>query len=656
MTDAETREHRERIEAMRRIRNEDKAQRQHEASDRADRIWREAQPAPAEHEYLARKGIMSHGVRIHDGRLIVPLRDIAGTLHSLQLIATDGSKKFLTGGRVKECFYTIGKAGSADTLVIVEGYATAASVNETTGLPTVATFSAGNLLPVAQALRNRYPQARIVIVADNDVKTDGNPGVQAARAAADAVNGVVVIPNAIDGRATDANDLALAHGPDAVREIIDAALPTAPQVWQPPEPITPDEWTGARLTPDCIVENYLFADVGVLIAPGGTGKTTLTLYEATHIALGLPLYGLRVFRAGPVVILTAEDSREMLVARLRRITEALSLTPDQLDKVRSRVLISDVSGEGLRLTEMLDDVVRPSVFADTLADRLRDLAPVVVVIDPAVSFGVGESRVNDAEQGLIEAARRLRRALNCCIRYVHHSGKQNARDKTTDQYSGRGGSAFADGARMVHVLQPLDASAWHKATGTDLTPGDSGLILARPKISYCPPQGDILLQRFGYLFEQVEAAESDPMGDLQRDAETILAAVRELDRPTQNTLTAMNTGLSRDRTRAVIRCLLDDGRLEYRENTQRGGAQKYLAATAAVEPHTYRAPCESDASEETPENDPSCAAAYREEKTRAPTRGLSSPDPKVSGSPTRAPTAQLAHLDGESGESWEGEL
>jgi RecA-family ATPase len=93
---------------------------------------------------------------------------------------------------------------------------------------------------------------------------------------------------------------------------------------------------------------------------------------------------------------------------------------------------------------------------------------VLVTIDPSVSFGVGESGVNDPEQGLIEAGRRLRKTLNCRVRFIHHTGKQVARDQIKDQYAGRGGSAFADGARMVHVLQPLNAAEWHKAAGIEL--------------------------------------------------------------------------------------------------------------------------------------------------------------------------------------------
>lgn len=215
--------------------------------------------------------------------------------------------------------------------------------------------------------------------------------------------------------------------------------------WALPATITLDEWIAARPTPHCIVQDYLYADVGVLIAPGGVGKTTLILYEALHIILGKPLYGLRVRKTGPFVILTAEDSREMLVARVRELCAELGLTAAELEIVRTQLRISDVSGNGLKLTAVVADVVLPSMIVDEIIDACRELAPVMIVIDPTVSFGVGESRVNDAEQGLIEAARRVRRALNCCVRFVHHTGKQNARDGAVDQYAGRGGSAFADG-------------------------------------------------------------------------------------------------------------------------------------------------------------------------------------------------------------------
>src|SRR5690606_23795552 len=103
--------------------------------------------------------------------------------------------------------------------------------------------------------------------------------------------------------------------------------------------------------------------------------------------------------------------REMLVARLRFITAQMGLGEEQIKRVRESIVISDVSGTGFKLTEVVKDVVVPTQYADSLVSNLQSFQPAVIFIDPAVSFGVGESRTNDAEQGLIDAGRRIRSEL-----------------------------------------------------------------------------------------------------------------------------------------------------------------------------------------------------------------------------------------------------
>lgn len=369
-----------------------------------------------------------------------------------------------------------------------------------------------------------------------------------------------------------------------------------PGSWVLPSTITQDEWTTARPAPDCIVQDYLFADVCVLIAPGGVGKTTLTLYEAAHIVLGKPLYGLRVIKSGPVVLITAEDGREMLVARLRSICAELGATAAELEIIRTQLRISDVSGNGLKLTAVVADVVLPNLTVDEIIDACRELSPVLIVIDPAVSFSVGESRVNDAEQGLVEAARRMRRALNCCVRYVHHTGKQNARDGAVDQYAGRGGSAFADGARMVHVLQAMLPCDWQKATGTDLSNGETGVRLARPKMSYCAPQTDIFIRRAGYRFVRVDRIEQNQGAELAARANQVWqlldSEVKQGHRPTKNSLEGMSKriGLTRSEIRDAVAQLESAGRVERHDcpSQGKGGLRTYLHPVIA--PDHFRRP------------------------------------------------------------------
>ena len=105
-------------------------------------------------------------------------------------------------------------AGSlpADLIVIAEGSATASTVaTQFPGACVLAAIDAGNLEPVARAVRSRYPAVQIVVAADDDRLTPGNPGLTKAREAAAAVGGKLVRPVWPEGAPddlTDFNDLA----------------------------------------------------------------------------------------------------------------------------------------------------------------------------------------------------------------------------------------------------------------------------------------------------------------------------------------------------------------------------------------------------------------------------------------------------------------
>ena len=93
--------------------------------------------------------------------------------------------------------------------MIAEGYATAASLHLATGYACLVAFNAGNLKAVAVMSREKYAKREIILCADNDTETQGNPGRKAASRAARAVGGKLAVCPAHEGRATDFNDL---HG------------------------------------------------------------------------------------------------------------------------------------------------------------------------------------------------------------------------------------------------------------------------------------------------------------------------------------------------------------------------------------------------------------------------------------------------------------
>ena len=245
---------------MRKAREAEDARLKAEARTKAAAIWQAAQPAPDDHPYLVEKVIKPHGLRMHEGDLVVPMRE-GEDLHSLQFIKPDGTKLYLFGGRKRGCYCIIGELLSP--LCIAEGFATAASVHEATGHAVAVAFDAGNLLPVARSFRARFSHLHLIICADDDVNTPGNPGMTKAEEAARAVGASLAVPDFGPDRpedTSDFNDLHKHRCAEEVRACIDrrrretgsAAVADPPLPLFPPMPAQapyPIEALGPTLAP-----------------------------------------------------------------------------------------------------------------------------------------------------------------------------------------------------------------------------------------------------------------------------------------------------------------------------------------------------------------------------------------------------------------------
>jgi putative DNA primase/helicase len=145
---------------------------------------------------------------IRKGCIAVPLRDVGGHICNLQLIWPAGAKTFFYNGKKSGCFHLIGEPNPRAPLVIVEGYATGASVHMATQYPVAVAIDAGNLMPVAKALRGLMPDIELIIAADNDAETPGNPGIAKGRETALAFDVKWCFPEFHDGQVgTDFNDM-----------------------------------------------------------------------------------------------------------------------------------------------------------------------------------------------------------------------------------------------------------------------------------------------------------------------------------------------------------------------------------------------------------------------------------------------------------------
>lgn len=168
---------------------------QQEACQQASQLWRLGRRPEPLHAYLQRKAVQGYGLRqLGQGRLMVPVV-LDRVLFNLQFIDPDGSKRYLSGGRVQGCYSPLGKVAPGCRLYVCEGWATGATIHASTGSPVVCAMNAGNLKPVAMTMRERFGErVELVIAGDDDRAVVGNPGRMAATHAADAAGALVVFP------------------------------------------------------------------------------------------------------------------------------------------------------------------------------------------------------------------------------------------------------------------------------------------------------------------------------------------------------------------------------------------------------------------------------------------------------------------------------
>lgn len=278
------------------------------AATAAQKAWRYYVPE-GQCDYLDSKKVGAHGVRFHPqaNTMAVPMQDAKGKLFGLQIIRGSNrgkklQKQYWPAGLDKSGHYHL--IGSPRELVLVaEGYATAASVHESTGLPIAVAYDANNLIPVSKALKKAYPQATIIICADDDYlqkcKACGelttvttaecthcghghgkkNAGIELAQAAAMSVGGLWIAPNFINEQGvdirngkklTDFNDLANHPdgGPHLVRAQIEAITANIKIARPATKAPAAQQGDGERLRPqalsimevDDLVDRFIYVD------------------------------------------------------------------------------------------------------------------------------------------------------------------------------------------------------------------------------------------------------------------------------------------------------------------------------------------------------------------------------------------------------------
>lgn len=434
-------EHKKWLDELRERLAKEKAAAQEAAAEKAEDDVTNLADASAEHPYLQRKRVKPHGIKIdRAGKLVVPILNEDGQILSYQTIAADGTKMYLKGGKKSGGFYEI--RGNKAVIMVAEGFATGASVNEATGYHVLVAFDAGNLASVSKVARVMYPTARIVLAADNDQFTDGNPGVTKAHEAAAGIRGEVVYPTFSEdevkgGKPTDWNDLHVLRGIDSVKEQIERV--TAPMVKS-----KGFEWVhidDLQLTEiKWIIEDYIEEDslVQVFGDPGG-GKSFVAIDMACCVATGTPWHGHDV-KQGAVFYIAGEGHNG-----LARRFKAWELGKGVATK-GAPIFKSKAAAQ-------LYDATSAALVGDTINDLVKQTGcqPAMIVIDTmARNMGGDENSTQDMNAFIQHIDIYLRQPYHCAVMIVHHSG-------TADKDRGRGSSALKGAIDAEYKVQ-LDQS------------------------------------------------------------------------------------------------------------------------------------------------------------------------------------------------------
>jgi putative DNA primase/helicase len=382
-------------------------ERQHQvAADTVEKIWSSAQAAHPDHPYLARKGIKTHGARLTgDGRLVVPLYDQDGTLSTLQYISHDGGKLYHPGGQTGGKFWMVGTMDEPGALFVAEGFATAATVHETTGRPVVVAYSASNLVPVTGSLRDMYGATQdIVIVADNDKSGVGQRYAEQASAKF----GARMVMPPIEG---DANDYA-----QAGHDLASLLLPPKSN-WLIPA----DDFSAQPAPISWLVKRWLQSQALIMVhGPSGGGKTFVVLDWCLRMASGMADWCGQRVRPGKVVYLAGEGHHGLRgrVAAWKHHHQAGSLA--------------------MWLSKDGCDLNTPTGYLQVV-EQVRGLPenPAIIVVDTLHRFLAGDENSAQDAKTMLDACNSLMNEFNCSVILVHHTGVAEEA-----QHRARGSSAW----------------------------------------------------------------------------------------------------------------------------------------------------------------------------------------------------------------------
>jgi phage/plasmid primase-like uncharacterized protein len=411
MTEAERKEFNRQMDETKKKRAQKKVRLQEEARQRVAEELDAARPAGNDHPYLQTKKVPSYGLKKNTkDQLMIPARDNDDVIWSVQYISPDGDKKFEKDGAIKGKYFTI---SGDDKIYICEGYATGASIHEATDGTVIVAFFTGNLKQVAQNIKTKYPNREIIVCADNDQFTEGNPGVTKAKEAVAAICARYVVPEFENQsiKSTDFNDLAHLVGIQAVKSQIFEQLEKQPVRNDSTFKLIHNSDVQLKC-PEWLIHGAIEKDALALVfGDPESAKSFLAMDIACSVATGKDFHGRKV-KQGPCHYIAGEGFNGLK----RRLTAWQIYHGINVEE--APLFMSPTAAS------LCDEEQSEIVISAINETAVKYGPPALIIIDTvARNFGTGDENSTKDMTAFISAVDNIRYATgNPTVLLIHHTG------------------------------------------------------------------------------------------------------------------------------------------------------------------------------------------------------------------------------------------
>lgn len=228
-------------------------------------------------------------------------------------------------------------------------------------------------------------------------------------------------------------------------------IAATPFLWADPSKIPQREWLYGN--------QYCRKFVGATIAPGGVGKSSLTIVEALAMASGKDLLGIKPAGHFRVWLWNGEDPLEELQRRIMATALHYGLAREDfegwlfVDSGRStEIVIAEETRAGVAIARPVVEAVESTIVANDID---------VVLIDPFVSSHRVSENDNNAIDRIAKTWAKIADGCGCSIELVHHARKTNGMEVTVED--ARGASALIAAARSARALNAMSEDEAERA-------------------------------------------------------------------------------------------------------------------------------------------------------------------------------------------------